>query len=76
MSLAPVRAQECKRHKPEGCPGDNPEARLRCPFCLIMPALSILQKISNHLELIKGASLHALCSTGCVLRTPPLCIIM
>ncbi|KAL3134837.1 hypothetical protein ABBQ32_007805 [Trebouxia sp. C0010 RCD-2024] len=40
----------CKWHKPEGCPGP----RLRCPFCLVLPCLTILQKISNHLELVKG----------------------
>lgn len=27
--------------------------RLRCPYCLMMPAISLLTKISNHLELIR-----------------------
>lgn len=26
-----------------------------CPWCLMMPALTILQNIANHLELVKGA---------------------
>ena len=43
--------QGCKWHKPEGCPGP----RLYCPFCLVLPCLTVLQKISNHLELLKGA---------------------
>ena len=48
-------AQGCKWHKPHGCSG-----RLHCPFCLILPGLNILRKISNHLDLIKGepAQLH------------------
>lgn len=45
-----ISVQECKRHKPDGCPG----SRLKCPVCLILPCLMILQKISNHLELLKG----------------------
>ncbi|DBA73362.1 TPA: hypothetical protein ACH3X1_011407 [Trebouxia sp. C0004] len=45
-----VNPNGCKWHKPDGCPGP----RLRCPFCLILPCLTILQKISNHLELVKG----------------------
>ncbi|EIE19153.1 hypothetical protein COCSUDRAFT_20093, partial [Coccomyxa subellipsoidea C-169] len=33
---------------------DNPKyGRLRCPYCLVLPCLTILQKIANHLELIK-----------------------
>ncbi|CAL8464574.1 g4109 [Coccomyxa elongata] len=39
----------CKRHRPNGCEF----GRLRCPYCLVLPCLTILQKISNHLELIK-----------------------
>ena len=45
-------AQECKRHRPGGC--EEAYARLRCPVCLILPCLVILQKISNHLDLLKG----------------------
>lgn len=30
--------------------------RMRCPFCLVLPCLTVLQKISNHLELVKGES--------------------
>ena len=45
-----MMVQGCKWHKPDGCPGP----RLKCPNCLILPCLTILQKISNHLELIKG----------------------
>ncbi len=44
--------QDCKRHRPNGC--EEAYARLRCPVCLILPCLVILQKISNHLELLKG----------------------
>ena len=47
-----ISLQGCKWHKPEGCPGP----RLRCPFCLVLPCLTILQKISNHLEMVKGNS--------------------
>ena len=42
--------QGCKWHVPDGHQGP----RVRCPMCLIFPALWILKKISNHLELIKG----------------------
>lgn len=44
--------QGCKWHKPDGCPN---EGLNRCPYCLTMPALNILQNIANHLELVKGA---------------------
>jgi hypothetical protein len=27
---------------------------MECPKCLILPALTILKKISNHLDLVKG----------------------
>jgi hypothetical protein len=30
--------------------------RLRCPYCLMLPAISLLTKISNHLELIRPDS--------------------
>ena len=50
-------SQDCKRHKPEGCSGP----RLYCPYCLIMPCLMILQKISNHLELLKSARCSPIC---------------
>lgn len=41
----------CKKHKAEGCPehGRNPG----CPACLMLPALTLLRKISNHLDLLK-----------------------
>ena len=54
---ARVLVQKCKRHKPEGCFTHLPsgEAKLRCPFCLIFPVMCLLHKITNHLELIKGA---------------------
>ena len=55
--LASMSLQGCKWHKPEGCPGP----RLRCPFCLVLPCLTILQKISNHLEMVKGN-----CTTHCM----------
>ena len=44
--------QECKRHRPNGCA--EVYKTLQCPVCLILPCLIILQKISNHLELLKG----------------------
>lgn len=45
--------QGCKRHRSNGCEHGG----LRCPYCLVLPCLTILQKISNHLELIKGEQL-------------------
>ena len=52
--------QKCKRHRPDGCEGAY--ERLKCPVCLILPCLMILQKISNHLDLLKGeaCTLHGL----------------
>ncbi len=47
----PVAPQGCKWHKPDGCDGSTST----CPWCLVMPALVVLRKISNHLELVKGA---------------------
>ncbi|KAK9804888.1 hypothetical protein WJX72_010344 [[Myrmecia] bisecta] len=52
----------CKWHKPQGCRAagggtdENGERHggMSCPNCLILPSLTILQKISNHLELIKA----------------------
>jgi hypothetical protein len=52
VGLAAPLLQGCKKHKPDGCEG----GRLRCPYCLILPCLGVLQKIANHLELIKGIS--------------------
>ena len=49
-----VGVQKCKRHRPEGCEGVY--ERLKCPVCLILPCLMILQKISNHLDLLKGVA--------------------
>jgi len=46
--------QDCKRHKPDGCFKEG-ESKLQCPFCLIFPIMTLLHKITNHLELIKGA---------------------
>lgn len=43
--------QGCKWHMGEEC--------TRCPNCLIMPALQLLRKISNHLEMVKGGHRHA-----------------
>ena len=55
-------AQKCKRHKPDGCFNyEEGEPKLRCPQCLIFPIMCLLHKITNHLELIKGA--HAWPST-------------
>ena len=44
--------QGCKWHSGGKHPG-----RMRCPFCLVLPCLTVLQKISNHLELVKGQQL-------------------
>eukprot|EP00873_Tetraselmis_striata_P001539 jgi/Tetstr1/421803/TSEL_012706.t1 len=44
--------QGCKRHKPEGCPTET--KRTGCPACLMGPCISLLQKVSNHLELVKA----------------------
>ena len=53
-----VAAQRCKRHKPDGCivADEDEEAVLRCPQFLIFPIMCLLHKITNHLELIKGAA--------------------
>jgi len=36
----------CKRHRPEGCSN--------CPTCLLFPCVILLQKVCNHLELLKA----------------------
>ena len=56
--------QNCKRHKPDGCFRELPngESKLKCPFCLIFPIMCLLHKITNHLELLKGALLCRLSS--------------
>lgn len=69
--------QGCKWHKPEGC-----ESGAGCPWCLVMPALTVLRKIANHLELVKGAPRQKLscCSSllanfftaACLLAVDPL----
>jgi DNA excision repair protein ERCC-6-like 2 len=45
----------CKHHKPDGC-WRMFEGKMRrvCPFCVLMPLLMILRKISLHLDLIKA----------------------
>ncbi|GMH36245.1 hypothetical protein BSKO_04113 [Bryopsis sp. KO-2023] len=52
----------CKRHKPNGCKEAREEmglqGRLDCPHCLVLPVLSLLRKISNHLELVKADRQH------------------
>ena len=71
-SLLCVRGQDCKRHKPGGCP---PGRRIRCPNCLILPCIMILRKISNHLELCKSVLLlrmHFPHGTGTASRNHPL----
>eukprot|EP00854_Cymbomonas_tetramitiformis_P026519 gene26519-32549_t len=51
---------ECKNHRPDGCSklahddGTGNVSRGGCPFCLTLPALTILRKICNHLELVKA----------------------
>ncbi|KAK9862888.1 hypothetical protein WJX84_009991 [Apatococcus fuscideae] len=40
----------CKWHKPDGCEPPGP----KCPLCLVLPCLSILQKLANHVDLIKA----------------------
>eukprot|EP00879_Flechtneria_rotunda_P017956 GHRR01018820.1.p1 GENE.GHRR01018820.1~~GHRR01018820.1.p1 ORF type:complete len:1037 (+),score=418.95 GHRR01018820.1:777-3887(+) len=49
---------ECTRHRPEGCQEyyasmGRTKTRIRCPNCLMLPAIVLLQKISNHLDLIR-----------------------
>lgn len=55
---AGCRAQhkECKSHRPEGCRTWYEERGRRgydCPLCLMLPALTLLRRISNHPELVK-----------------------
>ncbi|KAJ9562932.1 hypothetical protein OSB04_008092 [Centaurea solstitialis] len=55
----PLKQVECcKRTVPNGViwphlHKDNPDGCDSCPFCLVLPCLTKLQQISNHLELIK-----------------------
>ena len=41
--------QACKSRKGEDCE--------QCPYCLCLPCLSLLRKVSNHLNLVKGGAL-------------------
>ncbi|XP_024988466.1 switch 2 isoform X2 [Cynara cardunculus var. scolymus] len=56
---SPLKQVECcKRTVPNGViwpylHKDNPDGCDSCPFCLVLPCLTKLQQISNHLELIK-----------------------
>ncbi|KAI3499090.1 hypothetical protein L1887_34883 [Cichorium endivia] len=56
---SPLKQVECcKRIVPNGViwpylHKDNPDGCDSCPFCLVLPCLTKLQQISNHLELIK-----------------------
>ncbi|KAM0025907.1 putative DNA helicase chromatin remodeling SNF2 family [Helianthus debilis subsp. tardiflorus] len=59
---SPLKQVECcKRTVPDGViwpylHKDNPDGCDSCPFCLVLPCLTKLQQISNHLELIKPNS--------------------
>ncbi|KAI3802251.1 hypothetical protein L1987_30381 [Smallanthus sonchifolius] len=59
---SPLKQVECcKRTVPNGViwpylHKDNPDGCDSCPFCLVLPCLTKLQQISNHLELIKPNS--------------------
>ncbi|KAG7668690.1 hypothetical protein KSW81_005448 [Nannochloris sp. 'desiccata'] len=45
----------CKNHKPDGCWRTFDGKRHRaCPFCLLLPLMMLLRKISLHLDLIKA----------------------
>nr|XP_043616478.1 switch 2 isoform X2 [Erigeron canadensis] len=56
---SPLKQVECcKRTVPNGViwpflHKDNPDGCDSCPFCIVLPCLTKLQQISNHLELIK-----------------------
>lgn len=47
----------CKWHRPEGCLeyyaaiGSN--AKLPCPWCLMLPAVQLLRDVANHLDLLR-----------------------
>ncbi|KAJ7558773.1 hypothetical protein O6H91_04G055200 [Diphasiastrum complanatum] len=52
------RAECCYRIAPSGIiwsylHRDNPEGCDSCPYCLLLPCLTKLQQVSNHLELLK-----------------------
>ncbi|KAK9078755.1 hypothetical protein SSX86_002813 [Deinandra increscens subsp. villosa] len=59
---SPLKQVECcKRTVPNGViwpylHKDNPDGCDSCPYCLVLPCLTKLQQISNHLELIKPNS--------------------
>ena len=56
----PVRLQGCKGRK-------DPEECKKCPYCLCLPCLTLLRKVSNHLNLVKGAPLRTLhCRLDCM----------
>lgn len=42
---------DCNSHKPDGCYGRSDDPL--CPWCLVLPVLVLLQKVSNHLELLR-----------------------
>jgi SNF2 family DNA or RNA helicase len=45
----------CKYHRPNGCWRVIHNTRSNhCPFCILMPLLTILRKISLHLDLVKA----------------------
>ena len=63
LRAPPPRPAGCKYHRPDGClrklkpppPGEEPKPPRRgCPFCLTMPVITLLRKVSNHLEMVKA----------------------
>ncbi|KAG0630503.1 hypothetical protein M758_1G182900 [Ceratodon purpureus] len=53
-----TRVECCHRTAPDGViwsylHQDNPDGCDWCPFCIVLPCLTKLQQVSNHLELIK-----------------------
>lgn len=54
-TFPPPRRAGCKSHKPSGCWAETKYGLRRlCPFCLCLPVLTVLRKVSNHLELVKA----------------------
>ena len=53
----PIRNPKgCKNHRPDGCWRQTEDGlRRMCPKCMMMPLITLLRKISLHLDLVKAS---------------------
>ena len=61
--LCDCRDPSCRNHKPHGCEeyyaAAGGRAVLKCPYCLLFPALKLVQRAANHLDLLRPDAARA-----------------